>query len=52
MKPGGVSLSGGRMSVDALRAGRVGLIRVATAVRDGATSAVLQAIINENPTLI
>lgn len=52
MKPGGVSLSGGHMSVDALRAGRVGLIRVATAVRDGATSAVVQAIINENPTLI
>ena len=36
MKPGGVSLSGGHMSVDALRAGRVGLIRVATAVREGA----------------
>lgn len=52
MKPGGVSLSGGRMSVDALRAGRVGLIRVATAVREGATSAVVWAIINENPTPI
>ena len=52
MKPGGVSLSGGHMSVDALRAGRVGLIRVATAVREGATIAVAQAIINENPTPI
>lgn len=52
MKPGGVSLSGGHMSVDALCAGRVGLIRVATAVREGATSAVAQVIINENPTLI
>lgn len=40
------------MSVDALRAGMVGLIWVATAVREGATSAVVQAIINENPTQI